>query len=89
MIRQASMLVRAVATTSCLLKSSLHAKYSSPNGSSPKEEHGPPESARIIGFTAKMYAMVRKVATAPLNSVVKLVPRSVNKRIESILDDEC
>ena len=37
---------------------------------------GPPESARIRGLTARMYAIVRKVAVAPASSVVNEDPRS-------------
>jgi hypothetical protein len=41
---------------------------------------GPPESAKMRGLTAKMYAMVKKVAKAPRNSVVKLDPRASNSK---------
>ena len=37
---------------------------------------GPPESARMRGFTARMYAIVRNVAVAPASSVVNVLPRS-------------
>jgi hypothetical protein len=37
---------------------------------------GPPDSLRILGFTARMYAIVRKVAVPALNSVLSLDPRS-------------
>lgn len=38
---------------------------------------GPPESARIRGLTARMYAIVRNVAVAPASSVVNVLPRSL------------
>lgn len=37
-----------------------------------------PESERIEAFTARMYAMVRKVAVPARSSVVKVVPRSAS-----------
>ena len=41
-------------------------------------EHVPPESARMLAFTARMYAMVRNVAVPARSSVVKVVLRSVS-----------
>lgn len=40
--------------------------------------HMPPESVRILAFTASMYAMVRKVVVPALSSVVKFVLRSTS-----------
>lgn len=37
---------------------------------------GPPESVRMLAFTARMYAMVRKVAVPARSSRVKQVLRS-------------
>lgn len=50
---------KAVEVMYSLLIFSKHSSYSGENGS---PVQGPPESARIRGFTARMYAIVRKVA---------------------------
>ena len=51
--------------------------YNSPAGSSGSTTHGPPESARMRGLTARIYAMVRNVAVAPASSVENDDPRSL------------
>ena len=89
MMRQATIEVRAVATTNFLLISSMHCIYSSQLGfstplPSSHHSHGPPESDKILGLTVRMYAIVRKVAQAPLNSVVMLVPRARIRQHEQI-----
>ena len=78
MKKQAIIDVIAVELMSCRLKSSLQARYSSLNGPFKVDaSQDPPESAKMRGFTARIYAIVRNVAVAPRNSVVKLLPRSL------------
>lgn len=49
-------------------------------------EQGPPESDRMEALTAKIYAMVRKVAVPARSSVVKVVFLSlILKRLPTLL----
>lgn len=66
----------AVAVMYCRFISSKHISYSGSKISPLGGTQGPPDSLRILGFTARMYAIVRKVAVPALNSVLSLDPRS-------------
>lgn len=47
-------------------------------GMQSETEQGPPESVRILALTARMYAIVRKVAVPARSSVVKFEFRSAS-----------
>ena len=57
----------AVDVMNSRLMSSMHCPYS---GLKISPLQGPPEVARIRGFTARIYATVKKVAVAPASSFV-------------------
>lgn len=48
------------------------------SGMQSETEHVAPESERMVALTARMYAMVRKVAVPARSSVVKVVLRSLS-----------
>jgi len=79
---------RAVDVTYWRLTSSRQASYSGakilPSGAT----HDPPESARMRGLTARMYAIVKKVTVPALTSVVKVLLRPSSSKNLPNLDRE-